>query len=155
MTNAVSTLAISGVMALGLAVVLYVATLHILAGRLSVGQLFLFINYVTMLYQPLEQLSYTAWALEGAAAGMQRVFEILDAEDSVPERPGAKPMPRAQGGIAFEDVAFAYDAEHPILRGITLAVKPVRPWRWSAAPARARRRCSRSCRASTIPSRAA
>ena len=123
-TNAVSSLAISGVMALGLSVVLYVATRHILEGRLSVGQLYVFINYVAMLYQPLEQLSYTAWALEGAAAGMQRVFEILDAEDSVPERKDAKPMPRAKGEIAFDDVAFAYDADHPILRGITLAVKP-------------------------------
>jgi ATP-binding cassette subfamily B protein/subfamily B ATP-binding cassette protein MsbA len=123
-TNAISTLAISGVMALGLSLVLYVATLHILDGRLTVGQLTLFLAYVTMLYQPLEQLSYTAWALEGAAAGMQRVFEILDAEDSVPETPGAKPMPRARGGIAFENVAFAYEAEHPILRGITLDVKP-------------------------------
>ena len=124
LTNAISTLAISAVMALGLSVVLYVATLHILDGRLSVGQLFLFISYVGMLYQPLEQLSYTAWALEGAAAGMQRVFEILDAEDSVPEMPGAKPIPRARGEIAFENVAFAYDAEHPILRGITLSIKP-------------------------------
>jgi ATP-binding cassette subfamily B protein len=77
-----------------------------------------------MLYQPLEQLSYTAWAMEGAAAGMQRVFEILDAEDSVPEHPGAKPIPRVQGKIAFEDVSFAYDAEHPILRGISLTVQP-------------------------------
>jgi ATP-binding cassette subfamily B protein len=123
-TNAISSLAVSGVMALGLSLVLYVATLHILDGRLTVGQLTLFLAYVTMLYQPLEQLSYTAWALEGAAAGMQRVFEILDAEDSVPEMPGAKPMPRARGEIAFENVAFAYEAAHPILRGITLAVKP-------------------------------
>lgn len=123
-TNAISSLAISGVMALGLSLVLYVATLHILAGRLTVGQLTLFLAYVNMLYQPLEQLSYTAWALEGAAAGMQRVFEILDAEDSVPEKPGAKPMARARGEIAFENVGFAYDAEHPILRGITLDVKP-------------------------------
>jgi ATP-binding cassette subfamily B protein/subfamily B ATP-binding cassette protein MsbA len=123
-TNAISTLAISGVMALGLSLVLYVATLHILDGQLSVGKLYLFLAYVTMLYQPLEQLSYTAWALEGAAAGMQRVFEILDAEDSVPEMPGAKPMPRARGEIAFENVAFSYEAEHPILSGITLNVKP-------------------------------
>ena len=123
-TNAISTLAISGVMALGLSLVLYVATIHILDGRLTVGQLTLFLAYVTMLYQPLEQLSYTAWALEGAAAGMQRVFEILDAEDSVPEMSGAKPMPRARGEIAFEDVAFAYEPEHPILRGITLQIKP-------------------------------
>ena len=123
-TNAISSLAISGVMALGLSLVLYVATLHILAGRLTIGELTLFLAYVNMLYQPLEQLSYTAWALEGAAAGMQRVFEILDAEDSVPEKPGAKPMARARGEIAFENVGFAYDAEHPILRGITLEVKP-------------------------------
>jgi len=123
-TNAISSLAISGVMALGLSLVLYVATLHILDGRLTVGQLTLFLAYVTMLYQPLEQLSYTAWALEGAAAGMQRVFEILDAEDSVPEMPGAKPMPRARGEIAFENVAFSYEVEHPILSGITLNVKP-------------------------------
>ncbi len=123
-TNAISTLAISAVMAIGLSLVLYVATLHILDHRLTVGQLTLFIAYVTMLYQPLEQLSYTAWALEGAAAGMQRVFEILDAEDSVPEMPGAKPMPRVRGEIAFEDVSFAYDENHPILRGITLEVKP-------------------------------
>jgi ATP-binding cassette subfamily B protein/subfamily B ATP-binding cassette protein MsbA len=123
-TNAVSTLAISGVMALGLALVLYVAALHILDHRLTVGQLTLFLAYVAMLYQPLEQISYTAWALEGAAAGMQRVFEILDAADSVPERPDAKPMPRARGEIALEDVSFAYDADHPILRGVSLAVKP-------------------------------
>jgi ATP-binding cassette subfamily B protein len=123
-TNAISSLAISAVMALGLSVVLYVATLHILDHRLTVGQLTLFLAYVTMLYQPLEQLSYTAWALEGAAAGMQRVFEILDAEDSVPEMQNAKPMPRARGEIAFENVAFAYDPEHPILRGITLSIKP-------------------------------
>ena len=123
-TNAISSLAIACVMALGLSLVLYVATLHILDHRLTVGQLTLFLAYVTMLYQPLEQLSYTAWALEGAAAGMQRVFEILDAEDSVPEMPGAKPMPRAKGEITFENVAFAYEPEHPILRGIDVSVKP-------------------------------
>jgi ATP-binding cassette subfamily B protein len=123
-TNAISSLAVSGVMALGLSLVLYVATLHIMQGRLTVGELTLFLAYVAMLYQPLEQLSYTAWALEGAAAGMQRVFEILDAEDSVPDRPGAKKLPRTRGEIAFENVAFAYDMEHPILRGISLSVKP-------------------------------
>jgi len=123
-TNAISSLAVSTVMSLGLALVLYVATLHILQHRLTVGQLTLFLAYVNMLYQPLEQLSYTAWALEGAAAGMQRVFEILDAEDSVPEKVDAKPMPRARGEITFENVGFGYDTEHPILRGISLSVKP-------------------------------
>jgi len=123
-TNAISSLAVSTVMSLGVALVLYVATLHILDHRLTVGQLTLFIYYVNLLYQPLEQLSYTAWAMEGAAAGMQRVFEILDAEDSVPEKKDAKPMPRSRGEITFENVSFAYEQEHPILRGISLDVKP-------------------------------
>jgi len=123
-TNAISSLAVSTVMSLGVALVLYVATLHILDHRLTVGQLTLFIYYVNLLYQPLEQLSYTAWAMEGAAAGMQRVFEILDAEDSVPEKKDAKPMPRSRGEITFENVSFAYEPEHPILRGISLDVKP-------------------------------
>jgi len=123
-TNAVSTLAVTGVMTLGLALVLYVATIHILEHRLTVGQLTLFLAYVNMLYNPLEQLSYTAWALEGAAAGMQRVFEILDAADAVPETPGAQSMPGARGEITFADVGFAYEADRPLFQGITFAVKP-------------------------------
>jgi ATP-binding cassette subfamily B protein len=124
LTNAVSTVIVTGIMALGQAVVLYIAALHILDGRLTIGDMTLFLAYLTMLYQPLEQLSYTAWALEGALASMQRVFEILDAEDSVPESPNAKPISRVRGEIAFENVGFAYEPEHPILRGITIAIKP-------------------------------
>src|ERR1700734_3261728 len=96
-TNAISTLAISAVMAIGLSLVLYVATLHILDHRLTVGQLTLFIAYVTMLYQPLEQLSYTAWAPGGAAAGVQRFLKTRAAADAVREHRAAKPMPRARG----------------------------------------------------------
>jgi ATP-binding cassette subfamily B protein/subfamily B ATP-binding cassette protein MsbA len=123
-TNAISTLLVSTVMAIGLSVVLTVAVLHILDGRLTVGELTLFLAYVGMLYQPLEQLSYTAWALEGAAAGMQRVFEILDAPDAVPETPGSRAVGRLRGAIAFENVAFAYEAAHPILRDISLTIEP-------------------------------
>jgi ATP-binding cassette subfamily B protein len=123
-TNAISSLAVSIVMALGLSLVLTVAVIHILQGRLTVGELTQFLGFVTMLYAPLEQLSYTAWALEGAAAGMQRVFEILDAPDAVPETPGARKIGRAQGAIAFENVGFAYEAAHPILHGVSLKIEP-------------------------------
>jgi ATP-binding cassette subfamily B protein len=123
-TNAISSLAVSTVMALGLSLVLTVAVIHILDHRLTVGQLTQFLGFVTMLYQPLEQLSYTAWALEGAAAGMQRVFEILDAPDSVPETKNARAIGRVRGEVAFENVAFAYEKTHPILRGVSLQIKP-------------------------------
>jgi ATP-binding cassette subfamily B protein/subfamily B ATP-binding cassette protein MsbA len=75
-----------------------------------------------MLYQPLEQLSYTAWALEGAAAGMQRVYEIIDTEDTVPEKPHAKILPPSRGHITLHGLQFGYQPDHPILRNLTIDI---------------------------------
>ena len=93
-----------------------------LAGALTLGDLTVFTTYLLMLYQPLEQLSYTAWALEGAAAGTARCFEVLDREDDVPDAPNAKPIARARGDIEFRDVSFGYTTERLILKGISLSV---------------------------------
>lgn len=122
MTNAVSSLVVSVIMALGTASILYVGTQHVITGKLTVGDLWIFLSYLAMLYQPLEQLSYTAWALEGAAAGMQRVFEILDAEDTVPDAPHAKKLHTVTGTLHFDQVKFAYEPTEPILRGLTFDI---------------------------------
>jgi ATP-binding cassette subfamily B protein len=124
MTNAVSSLIVSVIMAAGTAAILYFGTRHVIDGRLLVGDLFVFLSYLAMLYQPLEQLSYTAWAMEGAAAGMGRVFEILDASDTVPDDPAAQKIPRVKGQIRFQDVSFSYEPDQPILRNITLEIQP-------------------------------
>ena len=78
MTNVKSGLVISTLIAVGTAAMYYVGSLHVLAGTLSLGVLLVFIAYLVMLYQPLESLTYTAWAMEGATAGARRCFEILD-----------------------------------------------------------------------------
>ncbi|PAW78879.1 MAG: hypothetical protein B9S32_05720 [Verrucomicrobia bacterium Tous-C9LFEB] len=122
MTNSVSSLVVGVIMALGTASILYVGTQHVISGKLTVGDLWIFLSYLAMLYQPLEQLSYTAWALEGAAAGMQRVFEILDAEDTVPDAPHAKKLPAVTGALHFEKIEFAYEVNEPILRGLTFDI---------------------------------
>lgn len=122
MTNALSSLVVGVIMALGTASILYVGTQHVISGKLTVGDLWIFLSYLAMLYQPLEQLSYTAWALEGAAAGMQRVFEILDAEDTVPDAPHAKKLPAVTGALHFEKIEFAYEVDQPILRGLTFDI---------------------------------
>ena len=123
-TNTFSSLVIGLITALGTALILYVGVRHVIAWRLEVGDLFIFLSYLAMLYQPLEQLSYTAWSMEGAAAGMQRVFEILDTEDTVPEKPEAPALPPVAGRIELERVSFAYEAGQPILRDLTLQVLP-------------------------------
>src|SRR4030095_10269027 len=77
LTNVKSALVISTLMVVGTAAMYYLGTLHVLAGTLTLGSLLVFSAYLVMLYQPLESLTYTAWALEGAAAGAQRCFEVL------------------------------------------------------------------------------
>ena len=69
LTNVNSALVISTLMVIGTAAIYYVGTLHVLAGTLSLGSLLVFSAYLLMLYQPLESLTYTAWAMEGATAG--------------------------------------------------------------------------------------
>ena len=74
MTNVKSALVINTLMALGTAAMIYLGTLHVLAGRLTLGSLTVFMSYLAMLYAPIEALTQTAWALEGATAGAQALL---------------------------------------------------------------------------------
>ena len=123
MTNVRSALAINTLMALGTAAMIYLGTLHVLDGRLTLGSLTVFISYLAMLYGPIEALTQTAWALEGAAAGAQRCFEVLDHADDVRDAPDAAVLTDARGSIQFEGVDFGYDAGRPILRGVSLHIR--------------------------------
>jgi ABC-type multidrug transport system fused ATPase/permease subunit len=77
-----------------------------------------------MLYQPLESLTYTAWALEGAAAGAHRCFEVLDREDDVRDSPNAVAIAEAEAAITFENVSFGYASDQPVLSDINLKIEP-------------------------------
>lgn len=124
MTNVRSALVINTLMALGTAAMIYLGTLHVLDGRLSLGSLTVFISYLAMLYAPIEALTQTAWALEGAAAGAQRCFEVLDHQDDVRDAPDAVPITGTTGAIRFEGVAFGYEVTRPILQGVNLDIHP-------------------------------
>lgn len=123
-TSVSSSLVIGTLMALGTALLYYVGSVQVLNGALSLGDLLVFATYLMMLYQPLEQLTYTAWALEGAAAAATRCFEILDREDDVPDKPGAHALTEITGAIALKGVGFGYTPEQPILKNINLEIAP-------------------------------
>jgi len=111
-------------MVVGTAVMYYIGTLHVLAGTLTLGSLLVFSAYLLMLYQPLESLTYTAWAMEGATAGAKRCFEVLDRQDDVVDSPGAIAISSAKGPIAFQAVSFGYAADRHVLRQIDLRIEP-------------------------------
>ncbi|MGA0175407.1 MAG: ABC transporter ATP-binding protein [Chthoniobacterales bacterium] len=123
-TNVTSALVVGTLMAAGTAVLYYVGSLHVLEGKLTLGDLLVFASYLLMLYAPLEQLTYTAWAMEGAAAGAKRCFDILDREDDVRDEPGARDIRQVRGAVGFKSVDFGYDEDRQILHDVTLAVEP-------------------------------
>src|SRR5436853_4311534 len=124
LTNVNSALVISTLMVIGTAAMHYVGTLHVLAGTLTLGSLLVFSAYLLMLYQPLESLTYTAWAMEGATAGAKRCFEVLDRADDVVDAPDAIAISSAQGAIAFNSVSFGYGEDRIVLRDINLRIDP-------------------------------
>jgi len=124
LTNVNSALVISTLMVVGTAAMYYVGTLHVLAGRLTLGSLLVFSAYLLMLYQPLESLTYTTWAMEGATAGAKRCFEVLDRQDDVVDSENAIAISSAQGAIAFNSVSFGYGEDRIVLRDIDLRIDP-------------------------------
>jgi ATP-binding cassette subfamily B protein len=124
LTNVNSALVISTLMVVGTAAMYYVGTLHVLAGTLTLGSLLVFSAYLLMLYQPLESLTYTTWAMEGATAGAKRCFEILDRQDDVTDSLGAVAISSAKGAIAFNSVSFGYTEDRYVLRDVDLRIDP-------------------------------
>jgi len=123
LTSVLSSLLVALLIAVGTALLYYIGANQVLAGRLTMGDLLVFLAYLTMLYQPLEQITYTAWALEGAAAGAQRCFEILDSENDVKDRPHALRLKEAHGNIVLQNASFSYAADQPILQNVDLAIQ--------------------------------
>jgi ATP-binding cassette subfamily B protein len=124
LTNVNSALVIGTLIALGTAAMYYVGSLHVLRGTLTLGSLLVFSAYLLMLYQPLESLTYTAWAMEGATAGARRCFEVLDRADDVVDAADAREIDETIGALGFQGVAFSYGTERPVLRDIDLSISP-------------------------------
>ncbi|HEY3600703.1 MAG TPA: ABC transporter ATP-binding protein [Chthoniobacterales bacterium] len=119
-----SALVISTITVIGTAAMSYLGTLHVLAGTLTLGSLLVFSSYLLMLYQPLEALTSTTWAMEGATAGARRCFEVLDRGDDVRESPNAIEISSTRAAIEFDSVTFAYDDKHLVLHELSLEISP-------------------------------
>src|SRR6266700_1597199 len=124
LTNVNSALVISTLMIIGTAAMYYVGTLHVLAGILSLGSLLVFSAYLLMLYQPLESLTYTAWAMEVATAAARVCFEVLDGQDDVVDSPEAVAIAESKGALRFQNVSFGYAQNRHVLHNVDLAISP-------------------------------
>jgi ATP-binding cassette, subfamily B, bacterial len=123
-TEAAFGFAINVVTALGTAAVLFVGVRGVQSGALTLGELLMVMTYLAQLYGPLETISQKIGDMQSSIASAERAFELLDEAPDVEERPDARPLRRARGGLEFRDVSFAYDGEHPVLRDVSFSADP-------------------------------
>ncbi len=107
-----------------LAIILLWGGHDVMSGVMSVGALFAFNQLLLQLIRPIRMMGWWVSSAQQAMASGDRIFEILDTEADVTDSPDAKPMPRIEGRVTFEDVAFSYDGSHMVLEDINLDVEP-------------------------------
>ena len=113
---------------IGIAVVVYAGGRQVLAGEMTLGSLLVFIAYARSLDGACRGLLNTYGNLRGAEASIDRTFEVLDAQEMVRDAPDAAPLaPRRAGQtghLVFDRVTFWYEPERPVLRELSLDVRP-------------------------------
>jgi ATP-binding cassette subfamily B protein len=107
---------------LGTALILYLGSLQVLSGALSVGELTVFVAYLGLFLSPLWALSRQANQIGKSLVSGERIIELLGAEPSVKESPDARPAPAFEGRVAFDDVHFAYEDDE-VLKGMDFEVE--------------------------------
>jgi len=112
-------LAVSG----GTAAILWIGTLAVLRGDMSLGTILIFLSYLALLYTPLEAVMYSGSIIQTAGGSSRRVLEILNEDPLIADRPDAVALRRVRGRVRFQDVSFAFDEGRPILRGLSLEVE--------------------------------
>lgn len=100
-----------------------VGALYAVRGGITIGQLSVFLNYANQYTKPFNEISGVVTELQNALACAARVFELLDAEDQVPEAENAAVL-QPDGHVQLQDVSFRYLPDRPLIEGLSLDVQP-------------------------------
>ncbi|HAL37386.1 MAG TPA: multidrug ABC transporter ATP-binding protein [Polaromonas sp.] len=97
---------------------------RVLGGHLSIGQLQAFIQYIRQIGQPMSQVSAMVAVVQSGLASAERVFELLDADELVPDADAPAKLPTPRGHVVFEHVRFGYRPGQPLLEDVNLEARP-------------------------------
>ena len=94
------------------------------SGEEAVGVLVAFALYILRFFDPIRSLTMHYGQLQRAMTSGQHIFEVLDMEPQIVDKPGAVELPQLRGEVSFEKVSFDYAPEIPVLRDINLHIAP-------------------------------
>jgi ATP-binding cassette subfamily B protein/subfamily B ATP-binding cassette protein MsbA len=115
---------VSTITILGTALVVIVGGRLVIRGQLTVGQLYVVINYLAAVYGPLSAIAHTTGQLQSALAGARRVRAMFALVPETVDAPDAVPATAIHGDVRFENVGFVYPDGTSVLHDITFSAKP-------------------------------
>ncbi len=109
---------------LALGIVMWYGGWEVIRGDLTAGGLTKFVLYLGQLFFPIRMSAFVIATFSRAMSSGQRIFDVLDAQSPVEEKPDARDMGRAKGHVQFNDVSFSYDDRVPALKNLEISVPP-------------------------------
>lgn len=97
--------------------------LQVIAGRLTIGNMQAFVQYVWQVSQPIQNITQLAGQMQSAKSSLDRVFEVLDEQEEV-QTAEVKELPPLTGQVSFKNVDFQYVENKPLIRNFNLDVEP-------------------------------
>lgn len=107
-----------------LSMVLDIGSISTLEGRITIGTLYIFVNYVNYFFQPIQELAEQLGVLQSSMASAEKIFTIMDVEPLITNQKETKEMTKFEGKIEFDHVWFAYDNENWILKDVSFTIEP-------------------------------
>ena len=108
---------------LGIAAIGVLGAINAIAGAITVGNLQAFIRYIWQINQPLSQVTQLSSAIQSAFAAVDRVFEILNEEEEIPDKEDSIKLENPRGNVTFEHVKFGYSDDKPLIKDLSAEVK--------------------------------
>ena len=111
--------------AIGVTFIVWFGGYEVVNGVLTAGALVAFLTYAVNLANPVKRLSRIYGRMQKAMAAVDRVFYVIDLEETVTDRPDAKPLPPTKGNVTVEDITFSYGSDGPdALSHVSLEARP-------------------------------
>ena len=107
-----------------MAIVIVVGGAMVLDKSIDIGVMVAFLFYVQRFFDPIRSLTLQYSTMQRAMASGQRIFEVTDVDVDVKDKPNAEDPEEIDGSIAFRNVTFGYEANHPILKNISFNIRP-------------------------------
>jgi ATP-binding cassette subfamily B protein len=112
----------TAIISIGLIVMMAMAAQGIVQGRLTIGDFVLVNAYLLQLYQPLNFFGFIYAEVRQALIDMENMFDLLQEEQEIVDRPDAKALQLTAGEVSFDSVSFGYDARRPILKNVSFTI---------------------------------